>query len=109
MPTRDAVAIAIGASSAAVAMLPGPIDAIANAEDEKHDRHHAAVAAAAADGVMREPVERAVALRQREEQRHAGERQEERRRKTGDDGVDRHVADVARRQSRPWPWPARRR
>ena len=31
MPARDAVPIAIGASSAAVAMLPGPIDAIAAA------------------------------------------------------------------------------
>ena len=77
MPTRPAVAIAIGASSAAVAMLPGPIDASADAEHEEHDRDHAGVAAADAHGVMREPVERAVALRQREQQRHAGQRQEQ--------------------------------
>ena len=61
MPARAAVAIAIGASSAAVAMLPGPIDASAAREHEEHDRDRRRVAAADAHGVVREPVERAVA------------------------------------------------
>ena len=43
MPARMAIGIAIGASSAAVAMLPGPIDASATAKHEEHDRHHAAL------------------------------------------------------------------
>ena len=94
MPHAAAVAIAIGATSAAVAMLPGPIEASAAAEEEEHDRDHAAVAAADSHRVMREPVERAVALRQREEQRHAGERQEQLARKAAHHRVDRHAADV---------------
>ena len=94
MPTRTAVAIAIGARSAAVAMLPGPIEASPAASSEEHDRDHAAVAAAQPDGVVRQPVERAVALREREQQRHAGQRQEQLRRKSRHDGRDRHAADV---------------
>ena len=39
MPARAAVAIAIGASSAAVAMLPGPSDDERGAEHEEHDRN----------------------------------------------------------------------
>jgi hypothetical protein len=35
MPTREAVAMAIGAMSAAVAMFPGPIDASAKARRKK--------------------------------------------------------------------------
>ena len=77
MPARPAVAIAIGASSAAVAMLPGPIEASAGREHEEHDRDQPRVAAAEPHRVVREPVERAVALRLREEQRHAGQRQEQ--------------------------------
>ena len=53
-----------------------------------------AVAAAEAHGVVREPVERAVALRQREQQRHAGQRQKQLARKAGHHRVDRHAADV---------------
>ena len=76
-----AVVIAIGATSAAVEMLPGPIDASAAAEHEIHDRHDAAMAATDPHRVVRDPVERPVALRHREQQRHAGQRQEQRARK----------------------------
>ena len=78
---RPATAIAIGPSSAAVEMLPGPSDASAQPSDEKHDRNQPGVAAAHAHGAVRDPIERAVELRLREQQRHARKGQEERDRK----------------------------
>ena len=63
MPLRTAVAIASGASSAAVAMLPGPIEASAARQHEEHHGNRSAVAAAEPHGVVRQPLERAVALR----------------------------------------------
>ena len=82
MPARAAVAIAIGARSAAVAMLPGPIDASAAPSTKNMIGIDAGVAAAQRGPRGARAVERAVALRQREQQRHAGERQEQRRRET---------------------------
>ena len=43
---------------------------------------------------MREPVQRAVALGHREEQRHAGERQEQLIRKAAHHGRQRHAGEV---------------
>ena len=52
------------------------------------------IAAAAAHRVVGQSIERAVALRQREQQRHAGERQEECRWEAADHRIDRHVSDI---------------
>ena len=81
MPARPATAIAIGAIIEAVATLPGPSEAMYAGEDEEHHRHQPDVAAAQAHGRVSHAVQRAVQLRLREEERHAGERQEQRRRK----------------------------
>ena len=74
--------------------VAGPDRGDCHREDEEHDRHDAAIAATEAHGVVREFVERAVGLREREQQRDADERQEQRRGKSGDHRVERHVADV---------------
>ena len=75
-------------------MLPGPIDASTGRQQEEHDRDCAPVAAAAAHGVVRQPVECAVALRQRKEQRDPGQGQEQLAREPAHHGVHRHPADV---------------
>ena len=94
MAARPATAIAIGASSAAVETLPGPSEASAAAEHEEHHRNEPGVAAADVHGAVRDPVERAVQLRLREQQRHAGQREEQRDREAGDHLVERHAAEV---------------
>ena len=88
MPARPATAIAIGASSAAVAMLPGPSEARADAEDEEHHRDQAGVAAAARDALCASLSSVPFELRLREQQRHAGQRQEQLDREAGGDFVE---------------------
>ena len=63
-------------------------------EHEEHDRNEAGVAAAHPHRAMRDTIERAILLRLREQQRHAGQREEERNGKAGDDVVQRHAAHV---------------
>ena len=63
MPPRTAVAIASGATSAAVAMLPGPIDASAAASTKNITGIVPRLPRQMPHGVVREPLERAVALR----------------------------------------------
>ena len=94
MRARAATAIAIGASMAAVATLPGPSDAIPQAEQEERDGNQAGVAAAQADRAMRDLVERAVQLGLREQQRDADQRQEQLNRKPGEDVLEPHPAEV---------------
>ena len=100
MPARPATAIAIGAIIDAVATLPGPSDAISAGEHEEHHRHQPDVAAAQAHRRVRHAVQRAVQLRLREEQRHAGERQKELRRKAAQHVVEAHAAGVDADQPR---------
>ena len=72
-----AVAIAIGAISAAVAMLPGPSTRAPPPSTKNMIGITPRLPRQTPHGVVRELVERAVALRQREQQRHAGQRQEQ--------------------------------
>jgi hypothetical protein len=57
-------------------------------QHEEHDRHGPAVAAARPYGLVRDALERAVVLRDREEERDAGEREEQRARESAH-----HVAE----------------
>ena len=91
---RPATAIAIGATSAALAILPGPSDDSALVTQKQHDRHEADIAAADLDGPVRDLVERAIQLRLGEEQRHAREREKESDRKAAEDGGERHAREI---------------
>ena len=74
---RWPMAIAIGASSAAVAMLPGPIVDSPSATRKNMIGMMPALPWHKRDRARRQPLERAVDVRHPEEQRHADEREKQ--------------------------------
>ena len=74
--------------------VPGPQRGQRGGEHEEHHRNDSGIPAADAHGAVRNPVEGAVQLRLRKQQRHAGERQKQRDRETGDHLVQRHAAEI---------------
>ena len=79
------------------------------AEHEEHHRNESGVAAAQAHRGVRQSIERAVQLRLREEQRHAGQREEQLDREAGEHIVERSCRRCRRRRSTRGPSRARRR
>ena len=95
MPARAAVAIAIGASERRGGDVARSHRRERRAEHEEHDRDRRRGCRgrrATAWCASRSSVP--LRLRQREQQRHAGQRQEQLARKAAHHGVDRHAADV---------------
>jgi hypothetical protein len=88
---RVPTAIAIGASIAAVATLPGPSEAMRPREHEEHDGDEPGVAATDADRRVCDAIERAVQLRLREQQRDAGKRQKQLHGEAAHDVVEAHA------------------
>ena len=94
MPAREAVAMAIGVSSAAVAMLPGPIDDSAAPSTKNMIGIVPAFPRQMRTAWCVELRQRAVRLRHREQQRHAGERQKQLARKARHHGAHRQATHV---------------
>ena len=94
MAARDATAMAIGASIAAVATFPGPSDAMTRSEHEEHHRDEARIAPADANRGVCDSVERSVELRLGKEQRHACQRQKQLRREAAQHVVEAHAPEV---------------
>ena len=94
MRARPATAIAIGASIAAVEMLPGPSDAIPQREEEERHRNEPGVATAHPQRLVCDLVERAIELRLRKQERDACQGQEQLDGKPRGDIVQRHPTEV---------------
>ena len=109
MPARAAVAIAIGASSAAVAMLPGPIDASAAASTKNMIGIDAALPRQTRTAWCASRSSVPLHCAMREQQRHAGQRQEQLARKAAPSRVRPACRRCRRRRSTPARSPARRR
>ena len=84
-PARVAAAIAIGIRSATAMIAPGPTRRQRERGGEQQHRQEPGLSAGEPHRAVRQAVEGAVRLRQREQQRDAGEGEEERRRKAGGD------------------------
>ncbi len=98
---RSATAMARGAIKAAAAMLPAPIEAMPSESAEEHDRDQSDVPSTYAQRRPDDPVERAVASGQGEQERHSHQGQEQIGRKAAHHVADREPAPPERCQVNP--------
>ena len=91
IPARSATAIARGAISAAAAMFPAPIEAIAQRQAEEHDRDQSGISPAAPQRHRGPPGRACRCPGQGEQERHAHQRQEQIGGEAGQDLADREL------------------